>query len=105
MSLIVHASVEACKAPAQMAVRRYARLPPAAPLPTEARVLATQMGQVVMVVQADKTLQADVQQALATIEACPVKMMLLNKVRAEGKGSYGYGYGYGHGYGRKKQAA
>ena len=74
-------------------------------LTTEARVLATQMGQVVMVVQADKTLQADVQQALATIEACPVKMMLLNKVRAEGKGSYGYGYGYGHGYGRKKQAA
>lgn len=72
-------------------------------LTTEARVLATQMGQVVMVVQADKTLQADVQQALATIEACPVKMMLLNKVRAEGKGSYGYGYGYG--YGRKKQPA
>lgn len=74
-------------------------------LTTEARVLATQMGQVVMVVQADKTLQADVQQALATIESCPVKMMLLNKVRAEGKGSYGYGYGYGHGYGRKKHAA
>ena len=74
-------------------------------LTTEARVLATQMGQVVMVVQADKTLQADVQQALATIEACPVKMMLLNKVRVEGKGSYGYAYGYGHGYGRKKQAA
>ncbi len=50
-------------------------------LTTEARVLATQMGQVVMVVQADKTLQADVQQALSTIEACPVKMMLLNRVR------------------------
>ena len=65
------------------------------------------MGQVVMVVQADRTLQADVQQALATIDACPVKMMLLNKVRPEGKGSYGYGYGYGygHGYGRKQQAA
>ena len=74
-------------------------------LTTEARVLATQMGQVVMVVQADKTLQADVQHALATIEACPVKMMLLNKVRLEGKGSYGYGYGYGHGYGGKKHAA
>jgi exopolysaccharide/PEP-CTERM locus tyrosine autokinase len=74
-------------------------------LTTEARVLATQMGQVVMVVQADKTLQADVQQALATIESCPVKMMLLNKVRAEAKSGYGYGYGYGHGYGRKKQAA
>ena len=74
-------------------------------LTTEARVLATQMGQVVMVVQADKTLQADVQQALATIESCPVKMMLLNKVHVEGKGSYGYGYGYGQGYGRKKQTA
>ncbi len=72
-------------------------------LTTEARVLATQMGQVVMVVQADKTLQADVQQALATIESCPVKLMLLNRMRAEGKGRYGYGYGYG--YGRKKQAA
>jgi exopolysaccharide/PEP-CTERM locus tyrosine autokinase len=74
-------------------------------LTTEAPVLATQMGQVVMVVQADKTLQADVQGALATIESCPVKMMLLNRMRPEGKGSYGYGYGYGHGYGRKKQPA
>jgi protein-tyrosine kinase len=74
-------------------------------LTTEARVLATQMGQVVMVVQADKTLQTDVQHALATIESCPVKMMLLNKVRAEVKGGYGYGYGYGHGYGPKKHAA
>lgn len=72
-------------------------------LTTEARVLATQMGQVVMVVQADKTLQADVQHALSTIEACPVKMILLNKVRSDPKGSYGYGYGYG--YGAKKQAA
>ncbi|HMO46553.1 MAG TPA: XrtA-associated tyrosine autokinase [Rubrivivax sp.] len=70
-------------------------------LTTEARVLAAQMGQVVMVVQADKTLQADVQQALATIESCPVKMMLLNKVRVEAKGKYGYGYGYG----AKQQAA
>jgi Mrp family chromosome partitioning ATPase len=76
-------------------------------LTTEARVLATQMGQVVMVVQADKTLQADVQHALSTIEACPVKMMLLNRMRVESKSGYGYGYGYGygHGYGRPKQAA
>ena len=74
-------------------------------LTTEARVLATQMGQVVLVVQADKTLQADVQQALANIESCPVKMMLLNKVRADTKGSYGYGYGYGQGYGGKNQVA
>jgi exopolysaccharide/PEP-CTERM locus tyrosine autokinase len=74
-------------------------------LRTEARVLATQMGQVILVVQADNTLQVDVQHALATIESCPVKMMLLNKVRAEAKGKYGYGYGYGHGYGGKKHAA
>jgi len=72
---------------------------------TEARVLASQMGQVVLVVQAEKTLQADVQQALSTIETCPVKMMLLNRVQAEGKGAYGYGYGYGSGYGQTKQAA
>jgi exopolysaccharide/PEP-CTERM locus tyrosine autokinase len=70
---------------------------------TEARVLASQMGQVVMVVQADRTLQADVQQALSTIESCPVKMMLLNQVRLEAKGKYGYGYGYG--YSPKKQSA
>ncbi|MBN8507418.1 MAG: tyrosine-protein kinase family protein [Burkholderiales bacterium] len=69
-------------------------------LTTEARVLASQMGQVVLVVQADRTLQADVQMALSTIEACPVKMMLLNKVRAERKGGYGYGYGYGYGHGK-----
>jgi exopolysaccharide/PEP-CTERM locus tyrosine autokinase len=72
-------------------------------LTTEARVLATQMGQVVLVVQAEKTLQADVQHALSTIESCPVKMMLLNRVRTDTKGSYAYGYGYG--YGSAKKAA
>jgi len=72
-------------------------------LTTEARVLATQMGQVVLVVQAEKTLQADVQHALATIDSCPVKMMLLNRVRTDSKGSYAYGYGYG--YGSEKKAA
>jgi protein-tyrosine kinase len=61
------------------------------------------MGQVVLVVQAEKTLQADVQHALSTIESCPVKMMLLNRVRADSKGSYAYGYGYG--YGSEKKAA
>ena len=36
---------------------------------TEARVLATHMGQVVIVVEAQKTPQAAVKQALAAIEA------------------------------------
>jgi len=67
-------------------------------LTTEARVLATQVGQVVMVVQAEKTLRADVQRALATIETCPVRMMLLNMSRAGSPaGEYGYGHGYGYG--------
>jgi protein-tyrosine kinase len=59
---------------------------------TEARVLATQMGQIVFVVNAESTLQRDVQHALATIEACPVKMMMLNQVRTTAQGAYGYGY-------------
>jgi len=69
-------------------------------LTTESRVLATHMGQIVMVVHAGQTLQATVQEALSTIEACPVKLMVLNKARGDGAGGYGYGgYGYGYGYG------
>lgn len=67
-------------------------------LTTESRVLATHMGQIVVVVHAGRTLQAEVQHALSTIESCPIRMMLLNKARAIGKESYGYGYGYGYGY-------
>ena len=71
-------------------------------LTTESRVLATHLGQIVVVVHADRTLQGTVQQALAAIETCPVKMMVLNKARPDaigGYGSYGgYGYGYGYGY-------
>ena len=68
-------------------------------LTTEARVLAGQMGQVVLVVHAGKTLRADVQHALSTIEMCPVRMLLLNKARTNAQGAYGYGYVYGYGYG------
>lgn len=67
-------------------------------LATESRVLASHMGQIVMVVRAQKTLQSDVAQALATIEACPVKLMLLNQARTIAKGGYENGYGYGYGY-------
>jgi protein-tyrosine kinase len=67
-------------------------------LATESRVLASHMGQIVVVVQAEKTLQSDVVQALATIEACPVKLMLLNQARTVFKGGYEYGYGYGYGH-------
>lgn len=68
---------------------------------TEARVLATHMGQVVMVVEAGRTTQGMVRQALSTIEACPLKLMLLNKTREPGVNGY-YGYHYGpYGYGSK----
>ncbi len=64
---------------------------------TESRVLATHMGQIVVVVEAERTTHAALKQALATIEACPIKMMLLNKSSVRGPGGYyGYGYGYGH---------
>lgn len=61
---------------------------------TESRVLASHMGQIVFVVQAEVTLQSDVKRALATIDACPVKMILLNRARTVAQGGYGYGYGY-----------
>ncbi|MGD9773070.1 XrtA-associated tyrosine autokinase [Diaphorobacter sp.] len=66
-------------------------------LTTEARVLASHMGQVVIVVQAEKTPQAQVQSALETIEMCPIKHLILNQVRSSFLGGYGYGYGYGYG--------
>jgi len=68
-------------------------------LTTESRVLATHMGQIVIVVRADETLQSTVNQALTTIEACPVKMVVLNQARSDAVGTYGSGYGYGYGYG------
>jgi protein-tyrosine kinase len=58
---------------------------------TEARVLATHMGQIIMVVAADATSQHAVNQALATIESCEVVMMMLNKASRTEVGSY-YGY-------------
>lgn len=58
---------------------------------SEAPVLAAHMGQVILVVAADETQQATVQEALSTIENCPVVMTLLNRsTAAEAKHYYGY---------------
>src|SRR5437016_1220148 len=65
---------------------------------TDARVLASRMGQIVFIVDAESTLQSEVKRALATIEACPIKLMVLNKARTKAQGVYGYGYGDGYGY-------
>jgi exopolysaccharide/PEP-CTERM locus tyrosine autokinase len=58
---------------------------------TEARVLATNMGQIVMVVAADATSQHAVHQALATVEGCEIVLMVLNKASRTDVGTY-YGY-------------
>jgi protein-tyrosine kinase len=63
---------------------------------TESRALAAHMGQVVMVVEAEKTTQGVLESALTTLESCPVVMTLLNKASQSETGSY---YGY-YGYGR-----
>ena len=63
---------------------------------TEARTLASHMGQVVVVVKAEGTSFASVKHALATLENCPVKLMLLNQAQGSAKDGYGYGYGYGY---------
>jgi len=60
---------------------------------TEARVLASHMGQILMVVEADVTTQATVLKALETVEGCPVVMMVLNKAPRTDVGGY-YGYGF-----------
>lgn len=73
-------------------------------LTTESRVLATHMGQIVLVVQAEKTLQSQVRHALTTIESCPIKLMLLNQVHGGDQDAYGYGYGYGYGQGTTSSA-
>ena len=70
---------------------------------TEASVLARHMGQVVMVVEANKTPQSAVEQAASQLEGCQLVSMLLNKASASS--SAGYGYGYGYSYGQDSQVA
>jgi receptor protein-tyrosine kinase len=67
--------------------------PPLLPT-TESRVLAGYMGQIVVVVEADRTTQSALKNALALIEDCPIVMAMLNKAKRTDVGSY-YGY-YGN---------
>lgn len=62
-------------------------------LTTESHVLASQMGQIVMVVEAETTPQKAVLEALRQIESCDVINLIYNKSRSfQGEGYYGYGY-------------
>jgi exopolysaccharide/PEP-CTERM locus tyrosine autokinase len=79
---------------------RYADLviifdsPPLLPT-TEARELATHMGQILMVVGADSTHQSAIKLALTAIEKCEIVLMLLNKAAKTEIGTYGGYYRYG----------
>jgi receptor protein-tyrosine kinase len=66
--------------------------PPLIPT-TESRVLASRVGQVVMVVEAENTTHAQVAQAYTAVEQCPVVLSVLNKCSSKG-GREAYGYGY-----------
>jgi receptor protein-tyrosine kinase len=64
---------------------------------TESRVLAKHMGQVVVVVEADRTPHGTLSDALDALKSCPVVATVLNKASRSDVGAYGYGYGYGYG--------
>jgi receptor protein-tyrosine kinase len=65
--------------------------PPLIPT-TESRVLASRVGQVVMVVEADATTRVQAAQAYAALEECPVVLSVLNKSRQRSSEAYGYYY-------------
>lgn len=58
----------------------------------EPRVLARYMGQIVFVIEAERTSQSMVLEALDALEACPVVMTLLNKTTSQ-EAAYYYYYG------------
>jgi len=62
---------------------------------SEARILTTLVGQVVLVVAAEQTPQQAVLDAIATVdEGKPVNLVLNQARHTNGTGYYGYGYGY-----------
>lgn len=62
---------------------------------TEARVLATYMGQIVMVVESGKTPRSVVAEALETIGSSEIVGLVLNKANKIETSGYYQGYGYG----------
>jgi protein-tyrosine kinase len=63
---------------------------------TEPAVLARLMGQIVVVVEANKTPQDAVSEALTQLEGCANVSLVLNKTNRRESGGYHYGYGYGY---------
>lgn len=70
---------------------------------TEPSVIALHVGQIVLVVEAEKTPQSAIEASLRQLTACPTINLVLNKTRIASSSDEfgGYGYGYGQ-YGRRK---
>jgi len=64
---------------------------------SEAKVLASLAGQIILVVRAEQTSHDAVLAALAALDEGKAVNLVLNQVRARFS-EYQYGYGYGHGY-------
>lgn len=71
---------------------------------TEAAVLARHMGQVVVIVEANKTPQDAVTQSISQLKGCANVNLILNKTSQRDSGGYGYGYGYGYAQGKRRPA-
>ena len=61
---------------------------------TESRVLATHIGQVVLVVAAERTTHAALESALSSVESCPAVFTLLNRAPESKVGAYYGTYAY-----------
>lgn len=66
---------------------------------TQGEVLSGLVGQVILVVEAEKTPQTMVMESVKKLSSCDVVLALLNKSQRVGDAGY-YGYGYGYGYGK-----
>jgi exopolysaccharide/PEP-CTERM locus tyrosine autokinase len=64
---------------------------------TQGEILAKLAGQVVLVIEAEKTMQSVVMESVNKLASCDVVLALFNKSKRNTDGGY---YGYGYGYGR-----
>jgi exopolysaccharide/PEP-CTERM locus tyrosine autokinase len=63
---------------------------------TQGEILAKLVGQVVLVIEAEKTMQSVVMESVDKLASCDVVLAVFNKSKTNmDAGYYGYGYGYG----------
>lgn len=62
---------------------------------TQGEVLAKLVGQVILVVEAEKTLQSMVMESVSKLSVCDVVLLVFNKTLISLSDGYYYGYGYG----------